>query len=264
MIALAPAPMPSVLVTAHPWIARRVGVPRRATVIAGFGAQFVVSTASPDTCADVLGVATHRAASSSEPHYQEHLLHEAVSKSVVLTVENTGETLTPQLVSTLGEPFRRGSERIRTEHARSRPRPGNRPEHHPGTRRNPHPPRPRRWGALRHGATTRCATAHWQLTIRGMSPPARGSPNEQLRSSVEELLDNILEPQGRPYGHEPVPALAGGLVDRRTARVWPLGSAPRRLSRHGGGTAPIRESHREDRAQALAARPARQLSLTTA
>ncbi len=38
-------------------------------------------------------------------------------RSVVLTVENTGEKLTPQLVSTLGEPFRRGSERIRTDHA---------------------------------------------------------------------------------------------------------------------------------------------------
>jgi two-component system sensor histidine kinase VanS len=37
-------------------------------------------------------------------------------KSVVLTVENTGEKLTPQLVATLGEPFRRGTERIRTEH----------------------------------------------------------------------------------------------------------------------------------------------------
>jgi two-component system sensor histidine kinase VanS len=36
---------------------------------------------------------------------------------VVLTVENTGEKLTPQLVATLVEPFRRGSERIRTEHA---------------------------------------------------------------------------------------------------------------------------------------------------
>jgi two-component system sensor histidine kinase VanS len=41
----------------------------------------------------------------------------ANSKSVTLTVENTGEMLTPQLVSTLTEPFRRGSERIRTEHA---------------------------------------------------------------------------------------------------------------------------------------------------
>ena len=38
-------------------------------------------------------------------------------ESVVLTVENTGEKLTPQLVSTLVEPFRRGTERIRTDHA---------------------------------------------------------------------------------------------------------------------------------------------------
>jgi two-component system, OmpR family, sensor histidine kinase VanS len=38
-------------------------------------------------------------------------------KGVVLTVENTGETLTPQLASTLVEPFQRGTERIRTEHA---------------------------------------------------------------------------------------------------------------------------------------------------
>jgi two-component system sensor histidine kinase VanS len=38
-------------------------------------------------------------------------------KTVVLTVENTGEKLTPQLVATLGEPFQRGSKRIRTEHA---------------------------------------------------------------------------------------------------------------------------------------------------
>ncbi len=37
-------------------------------------------------------------------------------KSVVLTVENTGEKLTPQLVATLGEPFLRGNERIRTDH----------------------------------------------------------------------------------------------------------------------------------------------------
>jgi two-component system, OmpR family, sensor histidine kinase VanS len=36
---------------------------------------------------------------------------------VVLTVENTGDKLTPQLVATLDEPFRRGTERIRTDHA---------------------------------------------------------------------------------------------------------------------------------------------------
>jgi two-component system, OmpR family, sensor histidine kinase VanS len=38
-------------------------------------------------------------------------------KSVVLTVENTGETLTPQVVSTLAEPFLRGTERMRTDYA---------------------------------------------------------------------------------------------------------------------------------------------------
>ena len=37
-------------------------------------------------------------------------------ESVVLTVENTGQQLTPQLVSTLAEPFQRGTERIRTDH----------------------------------------------------------------------------------------------------------------------------------------------------
>jgi two-component system, OmpR family, sensor histidine kinase VanS len=41
----------------------------------------------------------------------------ANSTAVVLTVENTGEKLTPQLVSTLGEPFQRGSRRVRTDHA---------------------------------------------------------------------------------------------------------------------------------------------------
>jgi two-component system sensor histidine kinase VanS len=38
-------------------------------------------------------------------------------RSAVLTVENTGEQLTPQLVSTLGEPFLRGTERLHTDHA---------------------------------------------------------------------------------------------------------------------------------------------------
>jgi two-component system sensor histidine kinase VanS len=38
-------------------------------------------------------------------------------ESVMLTVENTGDKLTPQLVSTLTEPFQRGNERIRSDHA---------------------------------------------------------------------------------------------------------------------------------------------------
>jgi two-component system, OmpR family, sensor histidine kinase VanS len=38
-------------------------------------------------------------------------------KTVELTVENTGEKLTPHTVATLAEPFLRGTNRIRTEHA---------------------------------------------------------------------------------------------------------------------------------------------------
>ena len=41
----------------------------------------------------------------------------AQPKSSSLTIENTGEKLTPQLVATLAEPFLRGSNRIRTDHA---------------------------------------------------------------------------------------------------------------------------------------------------
>ncbi len=39
------------------------------------------------------------------------------AEGVVLTVENTGEKLTPHLVATLGEPFQRGTTRTRTDHA---------------------------------------------------------------------------------------------------------------------------------------------------
>ena len=38
-------------------------------------------------------------------------------ESVSLTVDNTGDTLSPHLVSTLTEPFQRGTQRIRTDHA---------------------------------------------------------------------------------------------------------------------------------------------------
>ena len=38
-------------------------------------------------------------------------------KTAALTVENTGEKLAPQLVPRLVEPFLRGTERVRTDHA---------------------------------------------------------------------------------------------------------------------------------------------------
>ena len=41
----------------------------------------------------------------------------AQPSSAALTVENTGEQLTPQVVATLAEPFQRGTERVRSDHA---------------------------------------------------------------------------------------------------------------------------------------------------
>lgn len=42
---------------------------------------------------------------------------DARAGTVVLTVENTGEQLAPELIPTLTEPFQRGTERIHTDHA---------------------------------------------------------------------------------------------------------------------------------------------------
>jgi two-component system sensor histidine kinase VanS len=39
------------------------------------------------------------------------------SSSVVLTIENTGEKVAPQILPTLVEPFRRGNERLHSDHA---------------------------------------------------------------------------------------------------------------------------------------------------
>jgi two-component system sensor histidine kinase VanS len=41
----------------------------------------------------------------------------AASDGVVLTVENSGENVDPDLAGTLVEPFQRGTERIRADHA---------------------------------------------------------------------------------------------------------------------------------------------------
>ena len=92
-------------------------------------------------------------------------------KSVVLTVENTGENSLHAGCHTR----RAVSARHRTHThrpRRRRPRPGDRQEHHPSTRRNPHPHPPPRWRAPRHGATTRRATAHGRMTIRGIPAPS--------------------------------------------------------------------------------------------
>ncbi len=80
-------------------------------------------------------------------------------KTVVLTVENTGETAHP----TIGLDARRAVSARRSAHPLRplgrRPRPRDRQEHHPGTRRDPHPHPSGRRGAVRHGATTGRAAA---------------------------------------------------------------------------------------------------------
>jgi two-component system sensor histidine kinase VanS len=52
------------------------------------------------------------------PEHGTVRVHTAVRpRSVLLTVENTGDPLTPQQVATLTEPFQRGTERLHTGHA---------------------------------------------------------------------------------------------------------------------------------------------------
>ena len=67
-------------------------------------------------------------------------------KSVVLTVENTGEKLTPQLVAMFAEPFQRGTKRIRTDHAGVGLGLAIVKSITQGTRRDPHPHTPGRGG----------------------------------------------------------------------------------------------------------------------
>jgi two-component system sensor histidine kinase VanS len=50
-------------------------------------------------------------------HGTVHLSTATGPESVMLTIENTGAKLTPQLVATLTEPFQRGTERARGDHA---------------------------------------------------------------------------------------------------------------------------------------------------
>ena len=60
----------------------------------------------------------HNAIVHNLPAYGTVQLSTAIRpESVVLTVENTGDKLSPQLVSTLTEPFQRGTRRVRSDHA---------------------------------------------------------------------------------------------------------------------------------------------------
>jgi two-component system sensor histidine kinase VanS len=58
----------------------------------------------------------HNAIVHNLPHGSVWVTTGIQVNGVVLTVENTGEKLTPQSVATLAEPFLRGTKRIRTDH----------------------------------------------------------------------------------------------------------------------------------------------------
>ena len=90
-------------------------------------------------------------------------------KSVELIVENTGQTLAPQLIATLAEPFERGSKRY-TPTTQVPASASQSQKHHASTRRNPHPRAAARRRAPRHGATPRSATARSRMTTERINP----------------------------------------------------------------------------------------------
>jgi two-component system sensor histidine kinase VanS len=105
-------------------------------------------------------------------------------KSVVLTVENTGEKLTPQLVFDACRAVSSRHQAHTHRARRCRPRPGDRQQHHPSARRNPHPHPPRRRRAPRHGATTRRAARSRLAPHRSWRPRDRRGSRATARSFV--------------------------------------------------------------------------------
>jgi two-component system sensor histidine kinase VanS len=77
--------------------------------------EVAVTTGSPALLLQVTTNLVHNAIVHNRPGPGTVWVSTGVQpESVVLTVENTGEHLTPQLVSTLAEPFRRGTDRLHT------------------------------------------------------------------------------------------------------------------------------------------------------
>ena len=76
------------------------------------------TTGSPALLLQLTTNLVHNAIVHNVPHRGTVWVHTGIRpKTVELTVENTGEQLAPQLVATLTEPFRRGTERIHSDQA---------------------------------------------------------------------------------------------------------------------------------------------------
>ncbi|WP_217168187.1 HAMP domain-containing sensor histidine kinase [Streptomyces sp. AC512_CC834] len=76
------------------------------------------TTGSPALLLQLITNLVHNAIVHNVPREGTVRVHTGVRpRTVVLTVENTGERLTPQLVATLTEPFQRGTERTHADQA---------------------------------------------------------------------------------------------------------------------------------------------------
>ncbi|MFF3818385.1 sensor histidine kinase [Streptomyces bluensis] len=76
------------------------------------------TTGSPALLLQLTTNLVHNAIVHNLPEQGTVWVHTSVRpKTVVLTVENTGEQVTPERASTLTEPFQRGTERLHTDHA---------------------------------------------------------------------------------------------------------------------------------------------------
>lgn len=80
--------------------------------------DMAVASGSPALLLQLTTNLVHNAIVHNLPHGGNVGVRTAVRpRTVLLTVENTGEHLTPQLVATLTEPFRRGTERLHSDQA---------------------------------------------------------------------------------------------------------------------------------------------------
>ena len=119
-------------------------------------------------------------------------------ESAVLTVENTGEQLTPHLVATLAEPFLRGTKRIRTDHAGVGLGLAIVKTHHPSTRRDPDPHTAGRGRALRHGRATRGEPFAHTMSSRLVLNALRGEPWSGVDPRGYVFVEEVTRCSSRP------------------------------------------------------------------
>ena len=180
-------------------------------------------------------------------------------KSVVLTVENTGEKLTPQLVATLDEPFQRGSRHIRTDHSASASASAwqsSRASPTHTTEPSPSPPEPPAASASRCNYPSRHrtpATDERRNRPHTSAPrlPSAADRQPTRLSPVREPGDNTLEGKDPRRPNRQVPDATNGILLLEVGRELEKYGRLDRLRRH------LDADHRRDRHHAGIDRPLR-------